>query len=104
MGFGKGTPCNAGCGEYGYVCFNGGPPGFAGCLELTDNGQFGSTYCCPQNKCVPQPDQDGMCTAPGKTHRYQCPPDGIGGNVAPPAGCVDAGSGGTAVERFYCCP
>jgi hypothetical protein len=105
VGYGKGTPCNAECGEYGYVCFeNGGPPGFAGCLLINDNGQFGQTYCCTENKCVAQPDQDGMCTTAGKTHRYQCPPDGNGGSVAPPAGCVDGGSGGTALERFYCCP
>lgn len=104
VGFGKGTPCDVACGEYGYVCFNGGPPGFTDCREINDNGSFGSTYCCAQNRCVPQPDQDGMCTTAGKTHRYQCPPDGLGGNVTPPAGCVDGGSGGSQVERFYCCP
>lgn len=105
VGYGKGSPCSAECGEYGYVCFqNGGPPGFAGCLLINDNGQFGQTYCCTENKCVAQPDEDGKCTTPGKTHRYQCPPDGNGGHVAPPAGCADGGAGDTALERFYCCP
>lgn len=104
VGFGKGTPCNVACGEYGYACFSGGPPSFASCLLINDNGAFGQTYCCAENKCVAQPDQDGKCTTPGKTHRYQCPPDGTGGNVAPPAGCADGGAGGSAVERFYCCP
>jgi hypothetical protein len=105
VGYGKGSPCNAACGEYGYVCFkNGGPPGFAGCSLINDNGSFGQTYCCTENKCVAQPDEDAKCTTAGKTHRYQCPPDGAGGSVAPPAGCADGGAGGSALERFYCCP
>lgn len=105
VGYGKGSPCNADCGEYGFVCFqNGGPPGFAGSLLINDNGQFGQTYCCTENKCVAQPDEDGKCTTAGQTHRYQCPPDGTGGHVAPPAGCADGGAGATAVEHFYCCP
>jgi hypothetical protein len=105
VGFGKGTPCDTACGlpAYGFVCFNGGPPGFAGCVQASSTG-FGDTYCCPDNKCVPQPDQDKECKAVGTPHRYQCPPDGTGGNVAPPAGCADAGGGGSAVEHFYCCP
>jgi hypothetical protein len=101
IGFGKGSPCDPACGlgEYGYVCFNGGPPGFAGCVQASSTGSFGDTYCCPDNACVPQPDQDDKCTAPGKSHRYQCPPD-----VTAPSGCAAVGSGSTALERFYCCP
>lgn len=99
IGFGKGTPCDPACGlpEYGYVCLNGGPPGFAGCVQASASS-VGETYCCPDDKCVPQPDQDTKCTG-GAPHRYQCPP-----NVMPQAGCGDGGSGGSAVERFYCCP
>ncbi|MBX3188755.1 MAG: hypothetical protein KF819_17185 [Labilithrix sp.] len=107
IGFGTGTPCGVpACGipAYGYVCFNGGPPSFAGCLQLTQSS-LGETYCCPELRCVTQPDQDGMCSAtPATPHRAQCPPDGDGGNVAPPLGCVESGSGGSALERFYCCP
>jgi hypothetical protein len=107
IGFGKGTPCGSAgaCGlpAYGYVCLNGGPPGFMGCVQASSTS-FGETYCCPDNRCVPQPDQDKQCKTAGKTHRYQCPPDGNGGSVAPPAGCEDGGAGGSAVERFYCCP
>lgn len=105
VGFGKGAPCGTTCGlpPYGYVCMNGGPPGFAGCVQASATS-FGETYCCPENKCVPQPDQDALCKTAGKPHRYQCPPDGNGGSVAPPASCIDGGTGGSAVERFYCCP
>ena len=106
IGFGKGSPCDPACGlgEYGYVCFNGGPPGFTGCIQASSTGSFGDTYCCPQNRCVPQPDLDSKCRTAGQPHHYQCPPDGTGGAVAPPAGCGDGGSGGSAVEKFYCCP
>jgi hypothetical protein len=106
VGFGDGTGCDTACGlpKYGYVCFNGGPPGFAGCVQASSTGSFGDTYCCPDDKCVAQPDQDPQCAGSGKPHRYQCPPNGMGGNVAPPTGCADGGSGGTALERFYCCP
>lgn len=99
IGFGKGMPCDPACGlpQYGYVCFNGGPPGFAGCVQASASS-LGETYCCPDDKCVPQPDQDTKCSS-GTPHRYQCPP-----NVMPPAGCGDGGSGGSNVERFYCCP
>jgi hypothetical protein len=105
IGFGKGTPCDTACGlpAYGYVCINGGPPGFAGCVQASTSS-FGESYCCPDNKCVPQPDQDKECKSAATPHRYQCPPDGTGGNVAPAAGCADAGGGGSAVEKFYCCP
>jgi hypothetical protein len=90
--------------DYGYVCFNGSPPGIAGCKLASSTGSFGDTYCCTENKCVAEPDQDKECKAPSPPHRYQCPPDGNGGSVAPPAGCADGGGGGSAVERFYCCP
>lgn len=105
IGFAKGQPCgDGGLPEYGYVCFNGSPPGFNGCVQASKTA-FGETYCCPENKCVAQPDQDKKeCKAAATPHRYQCPPDGMGGSVAPPAGCADGGSGGSAVERFYCCP
>jgi hypothetical protein len=104
VGFGKKDPCNVACGEYGYVCFNGGPPGFTGCYQMSASA-FGETYCCPENKCVAMPDQNAMCSGvAGKPNRYQCPPDGAGGNVAAPAGCQETGSGGTELEKFYCCP
>src|SRR5207249_6587868 len=41
-GFGKGDPCTPECGLYGYVCVNGGPPGFTGCLQMS-GGSFGET-------------------------------------------------------------
>ena len=106
VGFGAGSPCDPGCGlpAYGYVCFNGGPPGFTGCVQASSTGSFGDTYCCPKNDCVAQPDQDTMCGAAGKPHRFQCPPDGAGNAVSPPAGCGDGGAGATALEKFYCCP
>ena len=106
VGFGAGTGCDTACGlpKYGYVCFNGGPPGFAGCVQASSTGGFGDTYCCPDDRCVPQPDQDKECATAGQPHRYQCPPDGNGGNVAPPSGCADGGVGGSALEHFYCCP
>ena len=105
IGFARGAPCGAnGFADYGYVCFNGSPPGIAGCKLATSTGSFGDTYCCTENKCVAQPDQDKECKAAGTPHRYQCPPQGDGGAVAPPAGCADGGSGGSAVEHFSCCP
>jgi hypothetical protein len=106
IGFAKGTPCGAnGFGDYGYVCFGGSPPGIVGCKLASSTGSFGDTYCCTENKCVAQPDQDKECKAKaGTPHRFQCPPDGDAGPVAAPAGCVSAGGGGSAVENFYCCP
>ncbi len=106
IGFGTGDPCKKACGlpAFGYVCFNGGPPGFAGCVQASSTSAFGDTYCCPDDRCVAQPDQDGMCKTAGKSHRFQCPPDGAGGNVAPASGCVDGGFGGSALEHFFCCP
>ncbi|MBX3203666.1 MAG: hypothetical protein KF764_01295 [Labilithrix sp.] len=106
VGFGaKAQTCDPACGQpYGYVCFDGAPPGFAGCRKASDS-VLGQTYCCPTNACVAQPDQDAMCNGTaGKPRRFQCPPNGTGGNVAPPANCTEVGSGGSEVEKFYCCP
>lgn len=98
--------CPAGCGQpYGYVCFGGPPPGFSGCRETRVSAVLGNSYCCANNACVAEPDRDGDCTSvSGKPHRFQCPPDGTGGHVAAPAGCVEHGSGSTDLERFFCCP
>lgn len=108
IGFGaKADSCDAGCNPYGYVCFGGGPPAFANCHEIRTSAVIGNTYCCSENKCVAEPDQDPQCldAGAGKTHRYQCPPNENGsGNVAPPAGCVEHNAGSSAVEKFYCCP
>ena len=105
IGFARGSPCGAnGFGDYGYVCFNGSPPGIAGCKLATSTGSFGDTYCCTENKCVAQPDQDKECKTAAAPHRYQCPPEGDGGSVAPAAGCTDGGAGASAVEHFSCCP
>ncbi len=105
IGFAKGTPCGVnGFGDYGYVCFNGSPPGIAGCKLASSTGSFGDTYCCTENKCVAQPDQDKECKTAGAPHRFQCPPNGDAGPVMAPAGCFSAGGGGSAVENFYCCP
>lgn len=104
IGFAKGSPCGAGgLPDYGYVCFNGSPPGIAGCT-LASSSAFGETYCCTENKCVAQPDQDKTCTGGKPPHRYQCPPEGdAGATVAPASGCVSAGGGG-GLEAFFCCP
>lgn len=105
IGFAKGTPCGVnGFGDYGYVCFNGSPPGIAGCKLASSTGSFGDTYCCTENKCVAQPDQDKECKTAGAPHRFQCPPNGDARPVMAPAGCFSAGGGGSAVENFYCCP
>jgi hypothetical protein len=101
-GFGKGDPCTPECGLYGYVCVNGGPPGFTGCLQMS-GGSFGETYCCPKNDCVAEPDQDSHCSgAGGKPHLFQCPPNGDGGFVAPAAGCATTTPLGP--YDYYCCP
>jgi hypothetical protein len=106
VGFGVSSECEAAgsCGRYGYLCINGGPPGITGCTEKSTSA-FGNSYCCPTNPCVAQPDQNGACgdAGAGKTKRFQCPPEG-GGHATPPGGCVEHTSGGTALERFYCCP
>lgn len=95
----------AGCGRYGFLCVNGGPPGIAGCTEKSASA-FGNSYCCPTNPCVAQPDQNGACgdAGAGKTKRFQCPPLEGGGHSTPPSGCVEHVSGGTQLEKFYCCP
>ncbi len=58
VGFAENDPCGAmGLPQYGYVCFNGSPPGIAGCELASSAGALGDTYCCTENKCVAQPDQ-----------------------------------------------
>ena len=102
-GFGKGDPCTPECGLYGYVCINGGPPGFTGCYQMS-GGSLGETYCCPKNDCVAEPDQDKFCADAGaKPHLFQCPPDGSGGFVKPAnAGCAKTDPLGP--YDYYCCP
>lgn len=103
IGFGPADPCNASCGLYGYRCFGGAPPGFAGCLQMNASAILGETYCCPKDDCVAEPDQDKSCNAFGnKPHRFQCPPTDAG-YATPGAGCVDAGVAGP-LEHFFCCP
>jgi hypothetical protein len=101
IGYGTGSTCDPQCGQpYGYVCANGPPPGFTGCREVSKSA-LGNSYCCPKNDCVAQPDQNAVCNdaGAGKTKRYQCPP-----GSTPPAGCVEHKSGGTNLEKLYCCP
>ncbi len=107
VGYGAGDSCKTEQGKpYGYVCFGGPPPGIDGCKETRTSASLGNNYCCSENDCVEQIDQSAQCNAvSGKPRRLQCPPAGDGGsNVAPPAGCVEHGSGATALEKFYCCP
>jgi hypothetical protein len=105
-GFGAGDPCDPACGlpAYGYVCFNGGPPGFTGCVRARAS-TLGDTYCCPNDDCVAEPDQDSQCAGEsGKPHLYQCPPNGTdGGSVAPPNGCASKAVGGSPYA-YACCP
>lgn len=106
IGFGKtGSTCANACGRaYGFVCVGGGPPGFEGCVQVSTSS-FGESYCCAENKCVAQPDQDKECVSvSGKPHRYQCPIAEDGGPLTPPSGCTEKGSGGSSAEKFYCCP
>jgi hypothetical protein len=105
-GYGTGESCDVACGQpYGYVCFDGPPPGLTGCRETRVHALFGNNYCCPNNACVAQPDRNAMCDGvTGKPNRFQCPPAPGGGNVAPAQGCVEHGSGATNVEKYYCCP
>ena len=96
----KRSPCGTNAlPDYAYVCANGSPPGIAGCA-LAAVGATADTYCCAENRCVAQPDQDTNCALAGTPRRYQCPPSGDGGSstIAPPPGCADAG------PLLYCCP
>jgi hypothetical protein len=113
IGFGPTDTCDPSCGQpFGYICFNGAPPGFTGCREQRVSASLGNTYCCPKNDCVAMPDRDQECASTaGKPHRFQCPPNdnpSDGGPptsfATPPGGCVEKGSGATELERFYCCP
>lgn len=105
-GFGEGTPCDPACGlpRYGYVCVGGSPPGIAGCRIQREGGLLGSTYCCAQEACVRQPDQDPACAGEGpRTRRFQCAAHADGGlEVAPPADCREVGEP-LPGSRFYCC-
>lgn len=106
IGYGDtGDTCDTEQGKpYGYVCFGGAPPGVKGCKLTRTSGTLGNNYCCEENPCVEQIDQGAACNGvSGKPHRYQCPPDGAG-NATPPAGCEEHNSGGSAVEKYYCCP
>lgn len=105
VGFGDDAKCASACGRpYGFVCFDGGPPAFTDCARVSSTF-LGDTYCCTENKCVLQPDRGGDCAGvAGKPNRYQCPPGTDGGPVTASAGCVEKGSGGSKLERFYCCP
>lgn len=104
IGFGAAPEtCDPSCGQaFGYVCYGGAPPGFTGCREQGVSA-FGSTYCCPTNACVAQPDRDVDCPDASRPRRFQCPPEGDG-HVAAPSGCVETGSGASELEKFYCCP
>jgi len=105
IGYGAGETCATEQGKpYGYVCFDGAPPGIAGCKLTRASGTLGNNYCCEENACVEQIDQGAQCNGvSGKPHRFQCPPTDTG-NATPPAGCVEHGSGSTEVEKYYCCP
>lgn len=106
VGFGPSADsCKNACGRsYGYVCVDGGPPGFTDCVRVSSSF-LGETYCCTEDTCVAQPDQDKECSGvAGKPHRYQCPAGDDGGTVTPAAGCQEKGSGGSSAEKFYCCP
>lgn len=101
VGYGEGDTCETG--KYGYVCFNGPPPGVAGCT-LKQSSSLGNSYCCTENVCVEQIDQGSACNGvSGKPHRFQCPPT-ASGNATPPAGCEEHNSGSTDIEKYYCCP
>lgn len=105
IGYGAGDTCATEPGKpYGYVCFDGAPPGIAGCKLTRSSGTLGNNYCCSENACVEQIDQGAQCNGvAGKPRRLQCPPT-ESGNATPPAGCQEHNSGSTEVEKFYCCP
>lgn len=105
VGYGAGETCATEQGKpYGYVCFDGPPPGIAGCTLTRESGSLGNNYCCEESACVEQIDQSAACSGvSGKPRRVQCPPTETG-NAAPPDGCVEHQSGASDVEKFYCCP
>ncbi len=103
-GFGTGESCNSACGlpPYGYVCTNGGPPGFAGCMRVSESALLGGTYCCPELKCVRVTSQDGSCADAGAPLLYQCATADDGGLLAAPAaGCTEIT--GLPSYRYFCC-
>jgi hypothetical protein len=103
VGFGKKSPCDAACGEYGYVCFGGGPPNLSDCQEVRTSTLIGNTYCCKTLACVAEPDQDTKC-AGAKPKRYQCATGAAGAPLAaPPAGCIEDAPARTSGSNFYCC-
>jgi hypothetical protein len=104
IGYGEGETCATVQGKpYGYVCFNGAPPGIEGCT-LKMSSSVGNSYCCSENACVEQIDQGSACTGvTGTPHRFECPPTATG-NATPPAECEEHNSGSTEVEKYYCCP
>ncbi len=104
VGFGKGTPCDAVCGEYGYVCFNGGPPNIGGCREMRTSAIVGNTYCCPTLACVREPDQDAKCTNAARPKRYQCAAGADGGAlIVPVTACEEDVASRSPGSNFYCC-
>jgi hypothetical protein len=106
VGFGStGSTCAKACGRpYGFVCVDGGPPGFTDCVRVSTSF-LGDTYCCTENACVAMPDRNADCNGvAGKPKRYQCPVGDDGGAQAAPAGCTEKGSGASSAEKFYCCP
>ncbi len=105
VGFGTGDSCSTACGlpPYGYVCTNGGPPGFAGCVRVSNSALLGGTYCCPDLQCVRVTSQDNACADAGLGPRlYQCATQTDGGLLAKPAqGCTELG--GLPSYRYFCC-
>ena len=103
--FGAGVPCDPACNipPYGYVCSNGGPPGFAGCVRMSNSALLGGTYCCPDLRCVRVVSRDSACTDAGSaSHLYQCATASDGGLVSSPAsGCIEVH--GLPVYRYFCC-
>lgn len=103
-GFGTGESCDPACGlpPYGYVCTGGGPPGFAGCVRVSESALLGGTYCCPELKCVRVTSQDVACADAGAPLLYQCAPEDDGGLLAAPAaGCTEIT--GLPSYRYFCC-
>lgn len=105
IGYGAGESCESEQGRpFGYVCFNGAPPGVSGCKLTRESSTLGNNYCCKDNVCVEQIDQSSACNGvSGKPRRLQCPPTD-GGNATPPTGCEEHNSGSSEIEKYYCCP